>query len=80
MGITCFPEPGMTEDLQIVQKENFYEYHKQCVGYVHLTKTKPIHKRQIHLSSWRRLRKDYDSKSSAEKISGRESQKAWRQD
>jgi hypothetical protein len=52
------------------------------VQYVHLTKAKHIHRRQIHfLVSERVLHKDYDRKGSVEKIfSGRESQGVWRQD
>jgi hypothetical protein len=48
--------------------------------YLHLTKAKPIHKRQPVLSSERKLHKDYDRKGSVEKVSGRESQGACRQD
>jgi hypothetical protein len=46
LGTICFGKPGLTEDLYIVQKEEFSGM--LYVQYVHLTKAKRIHKRQTH--------------------------------
>jgi hypothetical protein len=46
--IICFAKPGLTEDLYIVHKEEF-SITWLYVRYIHLTKVKPIHKRQTHL-------------------------------
>jgi hypothetical protein len=43
-------------------------------------RAKYIHKRQTHLLFREDVNKEYNRKSSVEKISCRESQRAWRQD
>jgi hypothetical protein len=64
----------LTKDLRVVEKEN-------CNKMLYVRKAKHIHKRQTHFSSERMLHKEYYNNNSVEKrISGRESQEAWRQD
>jgi hypothetical protein len=43
----CFARPGLTEDLYVVQKEEF-SVTWLYAQYVHLTEAKPIHKRQAY--------------------------------
>jgi hypothetical protein len=77
----CFAKPVLTEDLCIVQKE---ELSITCDKFGTYTWRKPsIFIRDKPIFWWERmLHKDYYCKGSVEKkkISGRESQGAWRQD
>jgi hypothetical protein len=76
----CFAEPVLTEDLYIAHKDEFSVTCYMCDTYTSqrrsiLIRDKPSsHERGSYV-------KDYDRKVSvAKKISGRESQGAWRQD
>jgi hypothetical protein len=60
-----FAKPVLTEDLYIVQKEDFSITCYMCDTYT-WRKAKSIHKRQTHLHVWH---KDYDRKGSAGKKS-----------
>jgi hypothetical protein len=44
----CFVKPGLTEDLDIVHKEELNNNNMLYVRYVHLTKAKTIHKKQTN--------------------------------
>jgi hypothetical protein len=75
----CSVKPVLTADLCVVQKEEFALICYMCEIYTwrkakHIIRDKPI------FSSERKLHKDYYRKSSVEKVSGRGSQGAWRQD
>jgi hypothetical protein len=75
----CFAKPGLTEDLYVEQKEDFSITCYMCDTYTLQRRRLFIREKPI-LSSEMVLHRDYDSKGSVEKISGRESQKAWHQD
>jgi hypothetical protein len=73
--MTCFAKPVLTEDLYIVQKEEFSIICTLDERPIIFTRDKPI------LLSERMLHKDHDHKGSVGKEnSGRESQGAWCQD
>jgi hypothetical protein len=66
--MVCFPKPGLIEELNIVENEDFSITCYTCDTYTRqrprlLMKDKPI------LSSERLLHKNYDRKNSAEKKS-----------
>jgi hypothetical protein len=61
----CFAKPVLTEDLYVVQKEEFSITCYMCDVYA-WRKAKDVHKMQTH-ALFRMLRKDYDRKGSVEK-------------
>jgi hypothetical protein len=73
----CLAKPVLTEDLCVVQKEEFSITSYKCDTY---TRQKGKHKSKPIFSSGMLLHNDYDRHSSVEKISGRDPQGAWSQD
>jgi hypothetical protein len=71
-------KPVLTEDLCVVQKEEFSIICYMCEIYI-WRKAKRIHKRQTHLLVREMLHKDYCRKISVGEISGRGSLGTWRQ-
>jgi hypothetical protein len=65
-GMTCFAKPRLTDDMCVVQKKDF-SVNMLYMRYVHLTKAKPIHKRQTHPLVTEDVNKDYDRKGSVKK-------------
>jgi hypothetical protein len=78
IGTICFPKPGLTKDLYILQKEEFSIICYMCYTYTWQRRSIFIIDNLI-LSSETMLHKDYDSKGSVakRKIFGRGSQGAW---
>jgi hypothetical protein len=75
IGMICSATPVLTEDLCVVQEQNFFN-NMLYMRNVHLTKGQALTDKSI-FSSERMLRKDYYHKGSVEeKISGRGSQGA----
>jgi hypothetical protein len=77
--MTCFAKLALIEDLYIAHKDEFsvtFIY----VRYVHLTKAKPIHTRQIHplIREGVTLGLRLHGFSYKKKVSGRDPQRAWR--
>jgi hypothetical protein len=81
MGMVCSVTPVLIEDLCVVQKEEIFN-NMLCVKGTLDERPGIFIRDKPTFSSERMLHKDYDRKGSVakKKNSGRESQRAWRQD
>jgi hypothetical protein len=76
----CSAKPVLTEDLCVVQKEEFFSNMHMCALRTLYKRPSIFIREKLIFSSERMLHKDYDSKGSVEKKFSRDPQGAWRQD